>query len=516
MMRLLLLILLPVAGFARPVARRVPARVHGLGVMSPHLNLSEMSAPSLLSEAPALLNAANGSDIVIPKDSLITAGEAPRVILPPEKKIIVPDAPTIEKPRPVIIKADRALTEEEQEIDEIPDQEALKALARSLTSEDDPNDRSAADGEMASSLSATFDGAAGFSGKDLDTVRAYFEGDARAPKLSQVEAAAHALFRGLLPAHYRSLPVKARYDTSENPSTGHLWSVESGHIIELAPAVTDSNGDVPSEFGLPNSTFVQEKVEQLLQFAHEYAHVVFDAIVRKSENHSPISSYAAMTEGFAVTLEQALVERILTNPMLLGLSIRDTADFVKIAQARSQWLAVLDNHNSEGVESWAKAFKAGGDQAVSDFLEALSSGRMTKTMRADPAYQLAVGDPQLLAGYLGKDGSSEIRLGLEAVAKAVGGSELDVEELRLAQEVVERAGPEGRRRVFMRSLFDNKRLLDNTERRAGSRWREQPALPLPPAVLARPRLRSASMALYDSILDTVGNTPIVKLQRLAP
>ncbi|KAG1396487.1 hypothetical protein G6F59_013798 [Rhizopus arrhizus] len=33
---------------------------------------------------------------------------------------------------------------------------------------------------------------------------------------------------------------------------------------------------------------------------------------------------------------------------------------------------------------------------------------------------------------------------------------------------------------------------------------------------ARPRFRSASMALYDSILDTVGNTPIVKLQRLAP
>jgi len=94
---------------------------------------------------------------------------------------------------------------------------------------------------------------------------------------------------------YRYLPVTARYDETANPQTGHLFSPDTGHIIELARDETDEQGRVPSSFGAPGAAFVQEKIEQLLQFAHEYAHVMFDEVVSKAANHSLLSSYAAMT-----------------------------------------------------------------------------------------------------------------------------------------------------------------------------------------------------------------------------
>ncbi len=471
MRRLWLLILLPAAAAAAPTARRAPARMPGLTVTAPNASLGAIDAPTLFASPSLTLNAADSS-IIIPEDtSSVLKGEAPKIIVPERKKLIIPDAPEIIKPEKVIVEADRELTEEELAVEK-PSTEELQSLAKSLTTEGDPNDRSAADGEMAASLSASFDGAMGLHGEDLDIVQAYFKGDAGAPQLSKVEAAAHAMFRGLLPAHYHRLPATARYDRSENPSTGHLWSAETGHIIELAPVRRDSKGNVPSAFGSPNTTFVQEKVEQLLQFAHEYAHVVFDAVVRKTDNHSPVSSYAAMTEGFAVTLEQALVERVIDNPMLLGLSPRDVADFTNIAMARRDWLNTQDNHYSEGIQSWWRAFKTSGDKGVTAFLNSLSAGRMTKTLRADPAYQLAAGDAHLLSGYLGKDAQSEIRQGLEAYAKAARGEELTAKETALAEAAIEKAGPEGRRRVFIRSLFDDRRIPDTAERRQGPRWYE--------------------------------------------
>ena len=500
MRRFLLLILLPVTGFAAPTARRAPTRIPGPTIVSPNASLATLSAPSLLMApslgAPSLsLNAADET-LVIPERSPIVTSEAPKIIIPKPKKIIIPDgvdperSETIIRPdKPVIIEAERELTEEEANPEKMPSAEELKALAKSLTSEEDPDDRSAADGEMGAALSARFDGAAGMSGQDLDTVRGYFNGNPRAPGLNGVEAAAHALFRGLLPAHYHRLPATARYDKGPNPSTGHLWSAETGHIIELAPTPTDSKGDVSSAFGLPNSTFVQDRVEQLVEFAHEYAHVVFDAVVRKTDNHSPLSAYSAMTEGFAVTLEQALVERVLTNPILLGLSPRDVADFVKISQARQTWLDALDTHYSEGVKSWFKVFKEEGDSGVTAFLKTLSAGRMTKTLRADPAYQLSVESPELLSGYLGKQQRSELRDGLKAFVKATQGEELTPEEARLAEAAIDKAGPEGRHRLFMRSLFDDKRIPEKAERRQGPRWYEtDKTLPLaigPAFTLAR-------------------------------
>lgn len=464
MKQLLALLLMPAAAFAGPVARIAPVANGGVNAIAPVASNQAPGAPTLLS-GPSLSLSPAASSLIIPEgDPGIVAPEKPTIIMPAPKKIIVPERKKIiTEPERTIIEADRELTEEERAVETMPSKAELDRLAKSLTSEDDDDAPNAAAGAEAKgrSIGAAFDGSAPMSAEDATAVAGYFYGDRpHAPELAKVRNAALRMFRGLLPSFYRRVPVTERYDLAPNGSTGHLWSPETGHIIEIAPVRADTRGEVSSAFGIPGLVRVQQKVEQVLEFAHEYAHVIFDAEVKKAENHPPLSAYSAMTEGFAVTLEQALIDRAVSNPGLLGLSPRDVGDFLAISRGRRDWLAAVDSHYSEGIVSWKKAFERGGVKGVAELLASLSSHRMVKTLRSDPAYQLAVEEPELTVAYLGKDSHAPYRAGLEAVKKAAAGETLDEAASKAASEVIEKAGPGGRKRVFERALLENKRVSD--------------------------------------------------------
>ena len=458
----------PVNARLMPIVTAVPQSGAAAGLLFPAGSLSPLSAPAqLLTSAISPLTA--------PKQSLgIIAPEEPRAIITPEpKKIIVPEPKKIITPEPkkivssdsekTIIRPDRELTEEEKSVEKLPSTEELDRLAKSLSSLDDDSAANAAAGAETRrrSLNAAFDGTLPISAEDSAVVADYFHRDRpHAPELDQVRSAALHMFRGLLPAFYRRVPVTSRYDLAPNGSTGHLWSLETGHIIEIAPARANLRGDVSSSFGIPGLVWVQQRVEQLLQFAHEYAHVIFDAEVKKAENHPPISAYSAMTEGFAVTLEQALIDRAVDEPAQLGLGPRDVADFLAVSRGRRDWLAAVDSHYSEGIIAWRKAFTDAGLAGVAKLLTSLSAHRMIKILRTDPAYQLAVEEPELVAAYLGNDLGAPFRAGLDAVKKAVAGEELDPAEAKAAVEAIEKSGPGGWRRVFERSLLEDKKVVD--------------------------------------------------------
>ncbi|HBL19232.1 MAG: hypothetical protein A2X36_03060 [Elusimicrobia bacterium GWA2_69_24] len=460
----------PVRGGGMPVVAPVFAQFGAVGSLGPALGAA---APSLLSNPSLSLTPAVAPNLAPEARLGIITSEEPKTIITPEpKKIIVPEpkkiiAPEqkkiITEPENKIITPDRELTEEEKAVEKLPSREELERLAKSLTSEDDDSAPNAAAGAgtKGRSAGAAFDGSAPMSVEDAEAVRAYFYRDRpHAPDLDQVRSAALHMFRGLLPSFYRRVPMTARYDLAPNGSTGHLWSPEIGHIIEIAPIRANTRGEVSSAFGIPGLVWVQQKVEQVLEFAHEYAHVIFDAEVKKAENHPPISAYSAMTEGFAVTLEQALIDRAVNEPALLGLSPRDVSDFLAVSRGRRDFLAAVDSHYSEGIVSWRKAFARDGLAGVAKLLASLSSHRMVKVLRSDPAYQLAVEEPELVSAYLGNDAQAPFRAGLEAVKKAAAGEELDAAESQAAAAAVAKAGPGGRRRVFERSLLEDKRVSD--------------------------------------------------------
>src|SRR6185312_6085277 len=255
----------------------------------------------------------------------------------------------------------------------------------------------------------------------------------------------------------------------------HTWTAERGHVVELAPIRADERGEVPSAFGSEGALRVQQKIEHLMEFAHEYFHVLFDSASRRKENHPPHSAYAAVTEGFAVSGEQLLIGRLLDESPSLGLSPRDTMDLAAISRARASWLDVEDSHYSEGILAWRKAFDRGGMAGVADLLASLSARRMIAVPRSDPAYQLALGEPELLAGYLGRDEASPARRGLDAFAKAARGEALTPEETRAASAAVAKAGPEGWERLYERTLFADKRLKDPAAKIAGGAWWDKKA-----------------------------------------
>jgi hypothetical protein len=153
-------------------------------------------------------------------------------------------------------------------------------------------------------------------------------------------------------------------------------------------------------------------------------------------------------------------------------------DLNAVAHERSAWLDVEDNHYSEGILSWRDAHAKGGIPGVLAFLSALSARRMTETPRSDPAYQLVLGDHALLAAYMGRDASSADRRGVDAFAKAARGETLTVEESRAASAVVEKAGPDGWRRLFDRTLLSDKRISAPGTDGATADWWRQKAAPM--------------------------------------
>ena len=410
-----------------------------------------------------------------PATFILIGPPTPALSISARPALIIPAAPVILAPAPMIIAAARPLTELEAAPDKLPSQGDLKILAASLAPSAEPESAGVADSDRARSLDSAFDGTLSPEASAWSGVSADFARGPLAPGLPTVELAARSLIARLLPSLYRRVPVTAAYDRGENPATGHTWTPERGHVVELAPVRADSRGEVASAFGAPNALRVQQKIEHLMEFAHEYFHVLFDAAARRKENHPPHSAYSAMTEGFAVSGEQLLIKRLLDEAPSLGLGPRDAVDLAGVASARSRWLDVEDNHYSEGVLAWRKAYERDGTAGVLDLLSSLSARRMIETPRSDPAYQLALGEPQLLAGYLGRDEASPARRGLEAFAKAAKGEALSADETSEAQAAVAKAGAEGWNRLYERTLFIDKRLKGPPAAGAAGAWYDKKA-----------------------------------------
>ena len=423
--------------------------------------------------------------IVMPGTTIGQNGASAMLVMPTTQKLeigappalVMPEAHVILAPAPMIIPAARSLTESEAAAEKLPAPDELKQLAASLTPAGEGGNSGAADEDRARSLESSFDGKLAPEATNWSGVSTEFAKGPHSPDLPTVATAARSLIARLLPNLYRNVPTTSVYDRSEHPSTGHTWTREQGHVVELAPAHSDSRGEVPSSFGAPNQTRVQQKIERLMEYAHEYFHVLFDSAVRRENDYSTHDAYAAMTEGFAVSGEQLLIKRLLDMAPALGLGPRDAMDLSAIAGARSRWLDIEDNHYSEGIIPWRKAYDRGGAPAALAFLATLSPRRMAAVSRSDPAYQLALNEPKLLSGYLGRDDFSPARRGLEAFAKAARGETLTELETKEAAAAVGQAGPEGWRRLFERTLFADKRLHDPKIVVETGKWFEKKAEP---------------------------------------
>ena len=434
---------------------------------------------------------------------IILAPTAPSLIVPEAPKIIAAPAPVIvAAPAPVIITAARAMTEAEASPAKLPSQGELKALAESLAPTRGAEGASGA--SQSNALESAFDGKLAPEASAWSGLSATFAAAPKTPGLAAVATAGRSLIARLLPSFYRRVPALAAYDRSDRPSTGHTWTPEKGHLIEINPIRANSDGNVPSAFGGEHEPLIQQKISHLMEYAHEYFHVLFDDATRRKENHPMTSAYSAMTEGFAVTGEQLLAERMLDLLTSLGLGPRDAMDLAGITSGRRRWLDVEDNHYSEGIIPWRKAYADGGVQGVASMLAALSARRMIATPRSDPAYQLVLGDPGLLSAYLGRDESTPERRGADAFAKAVRGEKLDETEAREAAAVVERAGPDGWHRLFERTLRSDKRLAAPQEAAAETAnwWEKKKAEPMASVdpVFALARLSPAAGAALSRYL----------------
>ena len=424
----------------------------------------------------------------------------PLIIQAPTKLITLP-APIIHKPPPLIIKPARTLSADEAAAAKLPSEPELAKLVADLTQTDSPRDEDGALG-----ASRVFDGAdPRATSSPLET--SYFMGGPLAPRLGEVESASREIISHFFPRLYRPLPVRAVYAEDMSAAASHSWTPAGGHLIEMPSRAPDSRGEVASDVGLPGAARVQQKIDHLILFSHEFTHALFDDAVGKSENHAPLSAYSALTEGFALVLEQALVESMLGRPEQLRLSSRDALDLSALSRARRQWLAATDTHYSEGIQPWRAAFERGGQAAVRELHSSLSARRMTHVMRFDPVYQLALGDPALLSAYLGKNPEAPLRQGLDAYGAAARGDALSEAEALAAKEAIEAAGPSAWRRLFERTLLKDKNLAPPEPPDPSKPWCDNKKTVRPasvePAFAAARLSPSAADALARFLLETI-------------
>ncbi|MDE1976507.1 MAG: hypothetical protein KGI84_04520 [Elusimicrobia bacterium] len=479
----------------------------------PSFSAAASLAPlDMVSDAPVIiLPDSDLGDAAKPARTIIRPRRASKLLIP-TPRITLPESKIIKAPAPKIIIVDRPVPEEKTDGEKPSTQEHLRKLVQSLGLANDAAGPGADRSHHDSPLNAYFDGELAPEAADWDKISGEFAQGPLAPSLPRVETAARSMLARLAPRLYRRVPAAFGYDLGKEPRTGHTWTPGQRHRIEFAPVSADFRGDVASAFGSPQAARVQQKIEYIAAYAHEYAHVLFDSAVRPKEDHAPHSAYSAMTEGFAVTVEQLFIQRLLDQTLELGLTPRDALDLSAIARARRQWLAEQDTHYSEGVLSWRQAYAEGGDTALLSFLSSLSARRMILVSRADPAYQLAVGDWKLLSAYLGDDKISTERRGLDAFARASRGEELNADESRDAGLVIEQAGAQARRRLFERTLLADKRIMEPegpAQGEKGRNWYKPAELPpgrVDPA-FALARLSPAAAAELPRFLARIMSSP---------
>ncbi len=464
------------------------------GVVSP----AATQAPRIiLPAAPFGQSGARGIVLSVPPATLTVA---------PAPSLIVPKALVIAAPAPRIIIAGRPLTQAEANPEKLPSSGELKKLAESLSPARDAADPAEANAEHA--LDTAFDGTLAPEAAAWGGLSKEFSRGPLAPALPIVDSGARSLIARLLPEVYRRVPALARYDRGERPSTGHLWTPKTGHIIEINPVRPNSDGNVPSAFGGAREPLIQQKISHLMEFAHEYFHVLFDSALRRKENHPMTSVYSAMTEGFAVSGEQILADKMLGRAPMLGLGPRDAMDIAGIINGRHRWLDIEDNHYTEGMLSWRKSYQEGGTKGMLAFLASLSARRMIAIPRSDSAYQLILGNHQLLSAYLGSDRDTAEGRGAEAFARAAKGETLTVTQTREAAAIVERAGPDGWKRLFDRTVLSDKRLAEPKAEEPANWW-EKKAAPMASVepVFAMARLSPAAGAAVASHLVALISEP---------
>lgn len=427
--------------------------------------------------------------------------------------LLFPDG-QLATPQSAIVPASRPLTAEELAAAGSLSPAELARLAGSLA---EPPEEEGESQTGADALREAFDGA---KVPDAQPALDYFgESGPLAPALAKVDAAERSLWSLLMPAFDKKFqPATLGY--AKDGETAHRWTEDGGHAIRIAPRQADARGEVGSEFG---EARVQQKIERLMLLAHERSHVLFDTLLRKPAAHGADSAYSAMTEGFAVVLEKLFDERLLAAAPGLRLTARDAGDLAVLGLARERWLETVDSKYSEGIVPWRAAYESGGEAGLLAFAASLSAQRLARVSRAEPAYQLSAGSPELLTALLGRD--AQARAGHDAFAKAARGEILDAAEQAAAAELVEKAGPEGRRRLFERSLLADRRFKQPVLRDAAKWWKQEEPEPLVEPAFAVARLSlagAAELARFlaaaitadpDNLLER--RTGMVKLQSLA-
>lgn len=222
--------------------------------------------------------------------------------------------------------------------------------------------------------------------------------------LAAVAGRTQGLMARYLPSFYRALLVRHEFElTAERRMHGSGGYASGLGVITLAGPLLPLKRLETLRWESLFNVKIQRRVSETLIYAHEYGHALFDSQIaakRRGVSHDD-TAWGALNEGFAVSMELMLAERMLADRAALGLSEEDADDLRLWKRARLASLRHQRSHYTEGTfRFWRQAYKRGGEEEMLRLLHALDWEKLARLDRRTLAYLLFSRDYALFADYI--------------------------------------------------------------------------------------------------------------------
>lgn len=226
------------------------------------------------------------------------------------------------------------------------------------------------------------------------------------------------LYARFFPDFDRAVPVRLEFQPQAEVHGTYTWG--PGKMIGYAAPEASFLGDAKAKSPTPfeDDDVVTPLSARLGSLFHEYAHALFHVRTRapsvpRTEGDSAME---AVNEGFAVTLELLMIDKVLADHEGLGLSEEDLAGLSRFKKGRLLYLRQSRNHYTEGtLRFWHAIYRRGGEAAMLKMLDALDAERLARIPYTHLLFILAGGEPDLADAFTYKDEGYAAWPGLRAL-----------------------------------------------------------------------------------------------------
>jgi hypothetical protein len=257
--------------------------------------------------------------------------------------------------------------------------------------------------------------------------------------VNELHQTVKGLWQRFFPRVFVDLDIKPEFSLAEDDEAFYMRLPGKPPVI-LLESVKQLRRDrivakVPAAFYEPSPVKgdISKGLRWTLFYFHEYAHAIFDWKVTAYKGYysGRQTAFHTLTEGFALSMELALVDKLVEDRAALNLSDADVTSLKEHKRARIESLRRYRDEYTEGtLYYWHALYKRYGYEAVLGLLEHMDIERLALLKKSDTGFRLLQNAPELFVPYLtGQAGDAPWARALDKLARQQVPTEEEMQDL---------------------------------------------------------------------------------------